>query len=97
MGTISCPDDTLCDHCHYPTGEDELDASHTNGVSSNADDKAGLTHAVSGAKAMPTPPESDSDYSPEEMAPPKLPDVATVLDTMRKRLEALNGPKLPRI
>ncbi len=29
--------------------------------------------------------------------PPRLPDVAILLNTMRKRLEALNGPELPRI
>lgn len=29
--------------------------------------------------------------------PPTLPNVASLLDTMRKRLEALNGPDLPRI
>ena len=29
--------------------------------------------------------------------PPRLPDVAILLNTMRKRLEALNGPDLPRI
>lgn len=29
--------------------------------------------------------------------PPRLPNVATLLDTMRKRLEALNGPDMLRI
>ena len=29
--------------------------------------------------------------------PPSLPNVTVLLDTLRKRLEALNGPELPRI
>ena len=37
------------------------------------------------------------DERPKYNYPPKLPNVATLLDTMRKRLEALNGPDMPRI
>ena len=72
--------------------------------SSNVDKQAGLTHAVSGAKAVPAPVkiksasnQTASKGSKSAASPPKLPDVATLLDTMRKRLEALNGPALPRI
>lgn len=72
--------------------------------SSNADKQAVLTHAVSGAKAVPTPvktksanTQTTSKGSKSAALPPKLPDVAILLDTMRKRLEALNGPALPRI
>ena len=39
------------------------------------------------------PPEKNKDNK----SPSVLPDVATLLDTIRKRLEALNGPELPRI
>lgn len=43
------------------------------------------------AKATSKSLKADAD------GPPRLPDVATLLNTMRKRLEALNGPELPRI
>ena len=60
--------------------------------------KAAPTDTVYEAKAVPTTAGSDStSKSGKGAAPPKLPDVATLLDTMRKRLEALNGPTLPRI
>ncbi len=44
------------------------------------------------AKATSKSLKADADDGP-----PRLPDVATLLNTMRKRLEALNGPELPRI
>ena len=66
--------------------------------------QAGLTNSISGVKAVLTPvkvnsarTKSTSKGGKTDAAPPKLPDVATLLDTMRKRLEALNGPALPRI
>jgi len=44
------------------------------------------------AKATSKSLKADADSGP-----PRLPDVATLLNTTRKRLEALNGPELPRI
>lgn len=86
-------------------GVDEMGAAVSEGSSSStADKQAGLTHAVSGAQAVPNPGsinsaslKSASKDGKSGAASPKLPDVATLLDTMRKRLEALNGPALPRI
>ncbi|KAL3144958.1 hypothetical protein ABBQ32_003464 [Trebouxia sp. C0010 RCD-2024] len=53
----------------------------------------------SAAKAAPAPTSFGSSTSGgvAVAAPPKLPNVATLLNTMRKRIEALNGPALPRI
>ena len=90
----------------FAAGGDETGAAVSEGMSSSsaADKQAGLTHAVSGAKAVPSQGsvnsasiKSTSKGGKSGAASPRLPDVATLLDTMRKRLEALNGPALPRI
>lgn len=81
----------------------------TNSASSNSTGKSGKggNSGAGAAPPMPSPASTNSARSSSTgksgkggssgAAPPRLPDVATLLDTMRKRLEALNGPALPRI
>ncbi|KAL3145349.1 hypothetical protein ABBQ38_001606 [Trebouxia sp. C0009 RCD-2024] len=65
--------------------------------SSGTEAKTSVTSSAAKA-AAPAPTSFGSSTSGMGVAaPPKLPNVATLLDTMRKRIEALNGPALPRI
>lgn len=77
----------------------------TNSASSNSTGKSSKGGNSGAAPPMPNPANAASSNSTGKggkggssgAGPPRLPDVATLLDTMRKRLEALNGPALPRI
>ena len=55
---------------------------------------AGSSNRLAGLQ-KPSARQSSKDST--DKPPPVLPNVAILLETMRKRLEALNGPDLPRI
>ena len=57
-------------------------------------DQADLRPATADSKPQRAGP---THKGQTEDSPPQLPDVAELLNTMRKRLEALNGSSFPRI
>ena len=75
-----------------------IPSAFAEGVPAAKEDKDGNTHSVTKELAASQPQRANApEDGPQQPEAPQLPEVAEVLDTMRKRLEALNGPDMPRI
>lgn len=84
--------ETACDHGNGSRPLQAVSLGIAGSQTSGNLGSQGLANSQADRKAAQATSKSLKDDSP-----PRLPDVATLLNTMRKRLEALNGPDLPRI